>query len=79
MRYDISKASAPKMPNLGKGTKHPQNTSKKPQNTHSKPLFRCFSLYFTQIPLTQKSVSCPHLEGELCKMGCLQPKTTRKN
>jgi len=30
MRYDISKASAPKMPNLGKDRKHVKNLLKMP-------------------------------------------------
>ena len=45
MKYDISKAYAPKMPNLGNGTE----SLKKPLFLVSKdvkvPSFQCFSLY----------------------------------
>ena len=44
MRYDISKASVPKMPNLGKDRKHIKNLLKMPQKQGINPSFRCFFL-----------------------------------
>ena len=72
MRYDISKASAPSMPKLGKGTKHPQNTSKSPLKSLKKhtetPRSHAFPFTWRTHPLRKKSVSRSHLEGFLHKM-----------
>ena len=54
MRYDISKASAPSMPNLKKDRKHVKILLKMPQKTCRKPSFRCFFLFWRHICLSEK-------------------------
>ena len=44
MKYDISKSTAPTMPNLGKGTKCIKFLLKEAQKACVNPWFRCFSL-----------------------------------
>jgi len=54
MRYDISKASAPAMPNLGKGTECIKILSKRPQITCMGCFFRYFTPFLAHMSAAQK-------------------------
>ena len=55
MKYDISKSSAPKMPNLGKGTECIKKLFYKTHNSFENCLFRCFLLYFARKYVLRKN------------------------
>ena len=48
MKYDITKKSAPAIPNLGKGTEYIKLLLSQASEDMHEPWFRCFSLYFVQ-------------------------------
>ena len=54
MRYDISKASAPSMPKLGKGTKRIKIPPFYASKTDMKASFRYISLYFSLTLIVRK-------------------------
>ena len=62
MKYNISKATAPVMPNLGKGTKICKFSSLRPRKTCRNPLFRCFSPFLAQISAA-RNFNTPTLLG----------------
>lgn len=45
MKYDITKKTAPAMPNLGRGTEIVKILLSQTSNDMHEPSFRCFSLY----------------------------------
>ena len=63
MKYEISKATAPAMPNLGKGTEISNCCSRRPQKTCTNPSFRCFSQSWRTHQRCGISVSRQQLEG----------------
>ena len=56
MRYDISKASAPKMPTLGKGTECLQILLSQASKDMHEPLVPMFFPHFAHISASQKII-----------------------
>ena len=65
MTYDITKPSAPKMPNLDEVQNVPKFCSRSYQKICKNPSFRCFSPYFALISATRK-FSTPTAIGRSC-------------
>ena len=65
MRYDISKATAPKMPNLGKGTECIKLLLSQASKDMHAPSFRCFSPHLAHISAMQ-NFSIPTLFRRKC-------------
>ena len=53
MRYDISKPTAPAMPNLGKGTECIKILLSESQKTCTPPWFQCFSPFLAHTSAVQ--------------------------
>ena len=64
MKYEISKATAPAMPNLGKGTECLKFLLRRPQKTCMNPLFRCFSPSLARTSVVQ-NFSIPTALGRI--------------
>ena len=69
MRYDISKPSAPMMPNLGKGTECIKILLYRPQKHAKNRLFRYLSLSKANILRFKITIPNPQLEGILWHNG----------
>ena len=63
MRYDISKATATAMPNLGEGQNISVFCFLRRQKTCTNRWFRCFSPYLALTSARRISAHRPHLEG----------------
>ena len=56
MKYDISKSTAPTMPNLGKGTECIKILLKETQKACVNRLFRCFSPSLARVSASQNFI-----------------------
>ena len=65
MRYDISKRTAPEMPNLGKGTKCIKLLLSEASKDMYNPLITVFSLFIAHTSAMQ-NFSIPTLFGRKC-------------
>ena len=69
MKYDISKSTAPTMPNLGKDTECIKILLSRPQKHAKNRLFRCFSLSKANMLRFKISILNPQLERILWHNG----------
>ena len=69
MRYDISKRTAPEMPNLGKGTECIKLLLSQASKDMHEPLVPMFSLFLAHTSAAQNFSIPPHMEGNVRSNG----------